>query len=136
MSGPLLGKVALITGAARGIGRATALKLAGAGCDLIVNYYNSHAETEALCDEIRGLGRRALAVQGSVGLPASVDEMFETIKQEFPRLDIVVNNAASGVLKPVMEMKIKHWRWCMETNALALNLMAQHAAAASSHCRV
>lgn len=128
MSEPLKGKVALVTGAARGIGRATALKLAAAGCDLVLNYYNSHAEIEALCDEVRSMGRTALAVQGSVGMPASVDEMFETLQGHFSRLDIVVNNAASGVLRPVMEMKLKHWRWCMETNAFALNLIAQRAA--------
>lgn len=128
MSGPLAGKVALITGAARGIGRAAALKLASAGCDIVANYYNSHEETEALCDEIRAMGRKAVAVQGSVGMPDSVDEMFAEIRKHFDRIDILVSNAASGVLKPAMEMKLKHWRWCMETNALALNLLAQGAA--------
>src|SRR5579862_3897250 len=101
---PLAGKVALVTGAARGIGRAIAHKLATAGCDLGVNYYNSHDEAEALCAELRALGRRALAVQGSVADVASVDDMFAAITAEFPQLDIVVSNAASGVLKPAMEM--------------------------------
>jgi enoyl-[acyl-carrier protein] reductase III len=128
MSGPLSGKVALVTGAARGIGRATALKLASAGCDLIANYYSSHEETETLCEEIRAMGRQALALQGSVGLPESVAEMFEEIRKHHRRLDIVVSNAASGVLKPVTEMKLKHWRWCMETNALALTLLVREAA--------
>ena len=124
----LQGKVALITGAARGIGRAIARKLASAGCDVVVNYYNSAEEAEALCKDIAALGRRAVAVQASVGIPDSVDELFDTIGKEFDRLDIVVSNAASGVLKPVMDMGLKHWRWCLETNALALNLLAQHAA--------
>jgi enoyl-[acyl-carrier protein] reductase III len=110
MSQPLAGKTALVTGAARGIGRAISHKLAAAGCDIVANYYNSHAEAEALCVELRALGRRALAV-----------------KKEFDRIDIVVSNAASGVLKPTIEMTLKHWRWCMETNALALNLLAQRA---------
>jgi enoyl-[acyl-carrier protein] reductase III len=65
MSLPLSGKVALVTGAARGIGRACALKLASAGCDLIVNYYNSSDEAEAVCAEVRAMGRRAIAVQSS-----------------------------------------------------------------------
>ena len=98
MTGTLHGRAALVTGAARGIGRAIALKLASAGADVAVNYYNSHAEAEALCTELRALGRRAIAVQGSVGVPDSVDEMFSALRGEFDRLDIVVSNAASGVL--------------------------------------
>src|SRR5215470_11574046 len=127
MSAALAGKVALVTGAARGIGRATALKLARAGCDVAANYYNSADEAEALCAEIRALGRRAVAIQGSVGIPDSVEEIFAELGKQFDRLDIVVSNAASGVLKPTTEMTLKHWRWCMETNALALNLLAQRA---------
>jgi enoyl-[acyl-carrier protein] reductase III len=128
MSGPLAGKVALVTGAARGIGRAVALKLASAGCDVVANYYNSHEEAEAVCAEIRGMGRRAVAIKASVGLPESVDELFAELKKQFDRVDVVVSNAASGVLRPTMEMTLKHWRWCMETNAFALNLLAQRAA--------
>jgi enoyl-[acyl-carrier protein] reductase III len=125
MSAPLAGKVALVTGASRGIGRAIAQKLASAGCDVAVNYYNSAEEAEALCAEIRALGRRACALQASVGIPDSVDDMFVEFGKHFDHLDILVSNAASGVLKPALEMTLKHWRWCLETNALALNLLAQ-----------
>ena len=124
---PLRGQVALVTGAARGIGRAIAQKLAQGGADVAVNYYNSHDEAEALAGEIRALGRRAVTIQGSVGIPESVDEIFAEFGKHFDRLDIVVSNAASGVLKPVMDMGLKHWRWCLETNALAVNLLAQRA---------
>jgi len=127
MSAPLSGKIALVTGASRGIGRAIALKLAAAGCDVAITYYNSHAEAEALCATIQGLGRRALAVQTNVGDPASVAETFTVLRQQFDRLDILVSNAASGVLKPTLQLSLKHWRWCLETNALALNLLAQQA---------
>ena len=127
MSGALSNQVALVSGAARGIGRAIALKLASAGCDIAANYYNSADEAEALCAEIRTMGRRAVAIQASVGIPASVDDLFVELRKHFDRLDIIVNNAASGVLKPTTEMTLKHWRWCMETNALALNLLTQRA---------
>src|SRR6202166_4113994 len=62
-----------------------------------------------------------------VGIPESVDDMFVELGKHFDRLDIVISNAASGVLKPAMEMSLKHWRWCMETNAFALDLLAQRA---------
>jgi enoyl-[acyl-carrier protein] reductase III len=127
MTRALQGQVALVTGAARGIGRAIALKLGAEGADVAVNYYNSHDEAEALCAELRALGRRAQPIQGSVGVPDSVDEMFGAFREHFDRVDIVVSNAASGVLKPVMEMGLKHWRWCMETNALAVDLLAKAA---------
>ncbi len=123
----LRGRVALVTGGARGIGRAVALKLAREGCDVAVNYYNSHEEAEELCGEILAQGRRAVALQASVADPDSVADLFAGFGATFDRLDILVSNAASGVLKPAMEMTRKHWRWCMETNALALNLLAQHA---------
>jgi enoyl-[acyl-carrier protein] reductase III len=108
MPGPLDGKIALVTGASRGIGRAIAHKLASAGCNVAVNYYNSADEAQSLCAEIEAMGRQAVAIQGSVGIPESVDEMF-------------------AELKPALQMTLKHWRWCLETNAFALDLLAQHA---------
>jgi enoyl-[acyl-carrier protein] reductase III len=127
MTPPLAGQVALVTGAARGIGRAIARKLAEGGADVAVNYYNSHDEAASLAEEIRKLGRKAIIIQGSVGMPESVDDIFAEYGKHFDRLDIVVSNAASGVLKPMIDMGLKHWRWCLETNALAVNLLAQRA---------
>jgi len=124
----LSGRFALVTGGSRGIGRAIVRKLASAGCDVAVNYYLSHDEAEALAGEVRALGRRAALVPGNVGDPASVEEIFTALEKEFPRLDILVSNAASGVLKSAEQLTLKHWRWCLETNALALNLLAQRAA--------
>jgi len=114
-------KVALITGGARGIGRATALKLASAGCGLCIVYYNSSDEAQELVEEVMQSGRKAIAVQANVADHQSVKEMFQQFRQTFQRLDFLVSNAASGVLKPALKMSTKHWRWCMETNALALN---------------
>lgn len=114
-------KVSLITGGARGIGRATALKLAASGSDIAIVYYNSSDSALELVEMIQGLGRRALAIQANVADQASVKDMFGQFQAEFSRLDFLISNAASGVLKPAMNMSTKHWRWCMETNALALN---------------
>lgn len=127
MPEPLAGKVAFISGGSRGIGRATALKLAGAGADVAILYYNSHEEAEAVCEQIRGMGRKALAVQADVSSPDSVGEAFEEFKTHFDRVDFVISNAALGVLKPALEMTLKHFRRCMETNTLALNSLAQNA---------
>ncbi|KTD19166.1 glucose-1-dehydrogenase [Legionella lansingensis] len=114
-------KVALITGGARGIGRATALKLARAGCDVAIVYYNSSDEAQALLREIQQLDRKAIAIQANVADHQSVKDMFSQYREQFNRLDFLISNAASGVLKPALKMSTKHWRWCLETNALALN---------------
>jgi len=133
MSEPLAGKMALVTGGSRGIGRATALKLAQAGCDVAIVYHNSHEEADTVCSTIRGLGRRAQAIQADVGDPESVAEAFETLRQQFNRVDFVVSNAATGVLRPALELTLKHWRRCLETNALAFNLLAQQAVPLMPH---
>lgn len=114
-------KVALITGGARGIGKATALKLAHSGCDVAIIYYNSSDEAQTLVEEIKGLGRKALAIQANVADHQSVKDMYLLFRAHFNRLDFLISNAASGVLKPALKMSTKHWRWCLETNALALN---------------
>jgi enoyl-[acyl-carrier protein] reductase III len=124
---PLTGKIALVTGGSRGIGRAIALKLACAGSDVAIVYHNSHEEAEAVCAAIRQLGRRAHAMQADVSDPELVAEIFDAVRQQFGRLDLLVSNAAIGVLRPALELSLKHWRRCMETNALALNLLTQHA---------
>ena len=125
--GPLSGKIALVTGGSRGIGRAIAVKLAKAGSDVAIVYHNSHEEAETLCSAIRALGRRARAIQSDVSDPELLGEIFADLRQHFGRLDLLVSNAATGVLRPALELSLKHWRRCLETNALALNLLAQHA---------
>ena len=114
-------KVALITGGAKGIGRATALKLARAGCDVVIVYFNSSDEAAKVVHEIEQLGRKAIALQANVADQQSVKEMYVQLREHFDHIDFLISNAASGVLKPALKMSTKHWRWCMETNALALN---------------
>lgn len=117
----LAGKVALVTGGSRGIGRATVLKLAQHGADVAIAYYNSSDQAEQLAKEVNELGCKAVTIQVNVADSSSIKEMVQGFLQSFNKLDILVSNAASGVLRPAMKMNIKHWRWCMETNAFALN---------------
>jgi enoyl-[acyl-carrier protein] reductase III len=120
------GKKAFVTGGTRGIGRAIALALAEAGADVAVNFLRNRApaeETRALVEET---GRRCLILKGNVADHDHIHRMYETIREEFGRLDLLVSNAASGVLKPAVELTQKHWRWTMDINAGALLLMAQH----------
>ena len=121
----LAGKVALITGGARGIGAACARKLAHAGCAVAINYYNSSDEAAALCAELEQLGVESWAFQASVADVDSVAELTAAFKQRFAKLDFLISNAASGVLKPALQMNVKHWRWCLETNALSLVHLTQ-----------
>ncbi|TPW14707.1 MAG: enoyl-acyl carrier protein reductase III [bacterium] len=127
MTRPLNERIAFITGGSRGIGRAIALKLAAAGCHVAIVYHNSHEEAEEVCSSIRDMGRRAMAIQADVSEPDSLLEAFTLFRERFDRVDIVVSNAALGVLKPALELTRKHWRRCLETNALALNVLAQQA---------
>lgn len=127
MSLVFAGKVGLVTGGARGIGKATAIKLAQAGSDIAVVYYNSSEEAQTLVDEIQAMGRKAFALQANVADHQSVKEMFTQFREHFSQLNFLISNAASGVLKPALKMSTKHWRWCMETNALALNHLVTEA---------
>ena len=122
----LAGKVALVTGGSRGIGRAVAVRLAEYGADIIVNYVRHRKDAENTAKEVEQHGRRCLLVKANVAKEADVDAMFGEIAAEFNQLDILVSNAASGVLKPVTELTEKHWNWAMDINARALLTLVQH----------
>ncbi|WP_071396103.1 enoyl-[acyl-carrier-protein] reductase FabL [Bacillus tuaregi] len=121
-------KVALVTGSSRGIGKATAIRLAKEGYDLVINYARSKSGALETAAEIEALGRKALVVKANVGDVAKIKLLFETIKNEFGRLDVFVNNAASGVQRPLMELEESHWDWTMNINSKALLFCAQEAA--------
>jgi len=123
----LRGKVALVTGGSRGIGRAIGLSLAEHGADVVVNYVRHRGDAQETVNAIEAYGVRCLAVKANVAAEEDVDAMFEQLRQQFGRLDILVSNAASGVLKPAMELTPRHWDWAMDINARALLTLAQHA---------
>ena len=123
----LSNKVALITGGSRGIGRAIARRLAAAGVDVVINYLRHNKEADELVEEVRALGRRAYAVRANVAEEEGLDRIFATIHQEFGRLDIMVSNAASGVLRPALEIQRKHWQWTLDINAGTLIPLIQRA---------
>jgi glucose 1-dehydrogenase len=99
----LKGKVALITGASRGIGRGIALCMARAGADIVVNYHSRAADAESVADEIRAIGREALIVGADAGNREAVEQMFATAAGHFGHIDIVVANAAYSKRQPVLE---------------------------------
>lgn len=121
-------KVAMVTGSSRGLGKALAIELAKQGYDIVVNYARSRSAAEETVKEIEALGRRAIMIRANVGDVKKLRTMFEEVKEEFGRLDVFVSNAASGVLRPVMELEETHWDWTMNINAKAMLFGAQEAA--------
>ncbi len=121
------GKVALVTGSGRGIGRTIALRLAEDGADLIINYFRNQAPAEEVAAQIRSLGRQALVVRANVGEVEAIDQLFDAITVQFGGLDILVSNAAIGYNRPAMELKPKGWDVTMNVNTRALLFAAQRA---------
>lgn len=89
------GKVALVTGASRGVGRATSLALARLGCAVAINYSVSRDEAEEVAQEVREMGGRAISVQADVSNDAAVKAMMDSVIDEYDRLDVLVNNAGT-----------------------------------------
>lgn len=123
----LQGKVALVTGSSRGIGKAIALRYAENGINLVVNYIRHRADAEETARLIEAKGARCVVVKANVADDEHVRAMFDVIKTEYGRIDFVVSNAASGVLKPMMELDSRHWNWAMDINARALLTLVQQA---------
>ena len=113
------GRVALVTGGSRGIGRAISLELARRGADVAFNYLRDHEAAAAAEDEISALGVRCLKVRAHLGDVEKIRTLFDRVQSAFGRLDILINNAASGVQLPASELTDKHWQWTMNINARA-----------------
>lgn len=123
----LPGKVALITGGSRGIGRAIALAFAEAGADIVVSSRNRHPpELETVAAQIRSLGRKALALAAHVGKKEEVAGLVEKTVSAFGRLDILVNNAgANPVLSPMAELADEAFEKVLEVNLKGAFLMSR-----------
>ena len=137
----LQGQVAVVTGAARGLGRAYALRLARLGADIVINDRNldSAAEVsetltaETVMDEIRQLGRRAIGIAADVTSESAVDEMFKEIFSTFSQVDILVNNAGGGRgSQSVTESSVEAWEAVLAKNLHSTFLCCR---AVSSHMR-
>jgi enoyl-[acyl-carrier protein] reductase III len=121
------GRVALITGSGRGIGRAIALRLAEEGADIVVNFFRNRKPAEATAAEIRTFDRRAIVVKANVGDLDGVKTLFAATQEAYGGLDFLICNAASGYNRPILEQTPKGWEWTMNINARSLLLCAQRA---------
>ena len=109
--GKLDGKVALVTGSGRNIGRATILKMAAEGANVVVNARSNQAEAEAVAEEARAMGIKAMAILADVSNKEQVDSMVSMAMAEFGKIDILVNNAAIRPHKPFLEVTLEDWEY-------------------------
>ncbi|HUV44446.1 MAG TPA: glucose 1-dehydrogenase [Dehalococcoidales bacterium] len=123
----LTGRVALITGAKRGIGRTIALTFAEAGADVVV-CGRTLPDLEKVAEEIRALGRRSLAVKTNVGVKSEVDALVDRVVQEFGTIDILVNNAVVYARGPLVELAEEDWDTTINIGVKGYFLCAQAAA--------
>lgn len=124
---PLSGKVGLVTGASRGIGRGIALELAARGADVAVNYRKSREEADSLVGIIQGLGLRAIAVQADVTKLTEITALLEQVKQNLGRVDIVVSNSGLEDFTPVLNVTEEIYDQVFNTNTKAQFFVAQQA---------
>jgi len=128
MNAPLQGRVALVTGAAKRIGRAVALHLASEGADVAVHYHASAAEARETVAEIETLGRKGIPLQADLCNVAEIKRLFRDLSKRFGRLDILVNNAANFLHASFDEVTEQGWDSALDTNLKAPFFCAQAAA--------
>ena len=123
----LAGKVAVVTGASKGIGAGIAKGLAAEGAAVVVNYASSKEGADRVIGEIKSKGGKAIAVQGDVGRPSDVQRIFAETKKAFGRLDVLVNNAGVYEFAELGEITEEHFHKQFNTNVLGLILATQEA---------
>ena len=123
----LAGKVAVVTGASKGIGAAIAKHLADEGASVVVNYASSKEGAERVVGEITGKGGKALAVQANVAKKADIQRLFAQTRAAFDRLDVLVNNAGIYEFAPLEEVTAEHFHRQFDLNVLGLILTTQEA---------
>jgi 3-oxoacyl-[acyl-carrier protein] reductase len=128
MSKKLSGKVAVVTGASKGIGAAIARHLAAEGASVVVNYSSSKDAADRVVNDITKSGGKAVAVQANVASPAEIKRLFAETKRAFDRLDILVNNAGIYEFAPLEEVTLEHFHKQFDLNVLGLVLASQEAA--------
>jgi 3-oxoacyl-[acyl-carrier protein] reductase len=121
----LTGKVALVTGASLGIGRAIAQGLAKAGADMGVNYLRHRAEADEACELIRRLGRRALAVQADVSKSVEVARLVKAVEEELGPIEILVNNSGITRPQPLEGIREEDWDELINVNLKSAFLVTQ-----------
>jgi NAD(P)-dependent dehydrogenase (short-subunit alcohol dehydrogenase family) len=125
---PLVGRVALVTGAAKRLGHAVALRLAAEGADVVVHYGLSREEAEGTAREIRSLERRALVHQADLKQRCDIESLFAAVREHFGRLDILINNAAVFAPASLESATEVQWDTALDTNLKAQFFCAQAAA--------
>lgn len=128
MSEKLVGKVAVVTGASKGIGAEIARQLAAEGAAVVVNYARSNDAAERIVQEIKRNGGTAVAVQADVANPADVKRLFAETKRAFDKLDVLVNNAGIYEFAPLENVTPEHFHKQFDLNVLGLILASQEAA--------
>jgi len=123
-------RVALVTGASRGIGRAIAIALAEAGASIAINYRAQKGAAEEVRSLIRNLGRPAIALQADVSLSAGVDQLVESVENELGPVDILVNNAGVSQIKPFDKLTEADWDEILRVNLKSAFLVTSRAFAA------
>jgi len=124
---PLAGRVALVTGGSRGIGKAIALELASQGCSIAFNYLRHHQEAREAQAAIESLGVPCLRQRANLAEPAEITSFVQAVRERFGSVHFIVHNAATGVQRPLLELEEKHWQWTMDVNARSVWLLVKEA---------